>query len=418
MKVFIYSNNLGMGIDDRLFEVVETKGKGHPDNICDTLAEKISGVYSKYCLDRYGVILRHMIDKLSILGGGSKVSFGHGEMICPIKILINGRFTDRYKDEIIDYMAIVRSTIIDYFNELFPLLDTNKYLEIIDNTHHNEGPGVVYDDKGETKNERKKFFEVVDYLDSKRHNNYNRCNDTSTTVSYFPMSKLERLVLLIEQTLNSDDYKKMYPWIGTDIKVMGIRKDKTIEITSCVPLIAKYVLNVNDYVKKLEFVEKLIREMAVKEFSNHDINIYLNTRDNIETNDLYLTVIGSAVESGDEGAVGRGNRSRGVIPFSRNFSMEAPCGKNPVYHTGKLFTVIGDIISEKIYNELNLENVVFCTSKMGDAIINPWNVSVEVNGNLTKEIRLRINEIVNETINDHKNISVDIINGVWKMNSY
>lgn len=61
-----------------------------------------------------------------------------------------------------------------------------------------------------------------------------------------------------------------------------------------------------------------------------------------------MTLTGSAVESGDEGAVGRGNRSRGVIPFSRNFSMEAACGKNPVYHTGKLFTAIGDIINDEI----------------------------------------------------------------------
>ena len=71
--------------------------------------------------------------------------------------------------------------------------------------------------------------------------------------------------------------------------------------------------------------------------------------DNYENNDMYMTLIGSAVESGDEGAVGRGNRSRGVIPFCRNFSMEAPCGKNPVYHTGKLFTAIGDKISKDIY---------------------------------------------------------------------
>lgn len=74
----------------------------------------------------------------------------------------------------------------------------------------------------------------------------------------------------------------------------------------------------------------------------------MNTRDNYENNDLYMTLTGSAVESGDEGAVGRGNRSRGVIPFSRNFSMEAACGKNPVYHTGKLFTAIGDIINDEI----------------------------------------------------------------------
>lgn len=98
MKTYIYVNKQE-NIDNKQFEVVETKGKGHPDNICDTLAEKISGNYSKYCLNKYGVVLRHMIDKLSILGGGSKVQFGKGEMLSPIRILINGRFTDRYGEE-------------------------------------------------------------------------------------------------------------------------------------------------------------------------------------------------------------------------------------------------------------------------------------------------------------------------------
>ena len=201
MNIFIYTNEQN-NIDNIDFEVVETKGKGHPDNICDTLAEKISANYSKYCIYNYGCILRHMIDKLSILGGGSKVSFGNGEIIEPIKILINGRFTDRYKSETIDYMRIVETTIKEYLSNLFPLLDVNKDIKIIDNTHHNEGPGVVFNKDGTTNNYREKFFEVIDDKDIKRHNNDFRCNDTSTTVSYFPMSKLEKLVLDIEQTLN------------------------------------------------------------------------------------------------------------------------------------------------------------------------------------------------------------------------
>lgn len=417
MKPFIYSN-IKDNINDTKFEVVETKGKGHPDNICDTLAEKISASYSKYCLENYGVILRHMIDKLSILGGGSKVYFGKGEMTHPIRILINGRFTSKFNGTTIDYMNIVTNTIKEYFKELFPLLDTDKFLTIIDNTHHNEGPGVVYNNEGNTNNERKKFFEAISEEDSKRHNNYNRCNDTSTTVSYYPMSNLEKLVLDIEQKLNSNEYKAKYPYIGNDIKVMGIRKDKNIEITSCVPLIAKYTLNKEDYFNKLEIIKNLINEISINYFPNSKIEIYLNTRDNKETDDYYLTAIGSAVESGDEGAVGRGNRSRGVIPFSRNFSMEAACGKNPVYHTGKLFTVIGDLISKEIYNELGIENTVYCTSKMGDSITNPWNIAVEINQDLTPIIEKKITEIINNNINNHQNITFSIINNENKINSY
>ena len=200
-------------------------------------------------------------------------------MIAPIRILINGRFTDRYKNIKIDYMDIVSNTIKNYFRELFPLLDINKYLVIVDNTHHNEGPGVVYTDDNTTKNERKKFFEVVDEADILRHNNFFRCNDTSTTVSYYPMSKLEKTVLNIEQILNSKDYKIKNPWVGNDIKVMGIRKDKKIEVTSCVPLISLYVSNLEDYKRKIEMIkidiEKIIRKVLT--YTYNRVSIIIDT---------------------------------------------------------------------------------------------------------------------------------------------
>ena len=359
-----------------------------------------------------------MIDKLSIIGGGSKVKFGGGEMIAPIKVLVNGRFTDRFKNEKIDYMSIITKTIKDYFKELFPLLNIEKYLEIVDNTHHNEGPGVVYNDKDTTKNERKKFFEVVNKTDFSRHNNQFRCNDTSTTVSYYPMSELEKTVLEIEMTLNSKEYKNKYPWTGNDIKIMGMRKDKKIEITACVPLISLYVKNIDDYINKLNLIKKDIYNIILNHFTNNPIEIFLNTRDNYKNNDMYMTLIGSAVESGDEGAVGRGNRSRGVIPFSRHFSMEASCGKNPVYHTGKLFTALGDQISKMIYDKYNLENIVYCTSRMGDSIQNPWNISIELNQEITNEIKEEINNLVIKQLNKHYEITKKIINQAIKVNNY
>ena len=46
MNTYIYINKKEK-INDIQFEVVETKGKGHPDNICDTLAEKISSNYGR-----------------------------------------------------------------------------------------------------------------------------------------------------------------------------------------------------------------------------------------------------------------------------------------------------------------------------------------------------------------------------------
>lgn len=145
---------------------------------------------------------------------------------------------------------------------------------------------------------------------------------------------------------------------------MGVRTENKIEITACVPLIAKFVKSESDYFKKLNEIEKIILNISNANFPNSEIKIFLNTRDNPETNDFYLTAIGSAIESGDEGAVGRGNRSNGTISFTRNMSLEAACGKNPIYHTGKLYSAIGNEISKEIYNTFGIENTIYLTSKM------------------------------------------------------
>ena len=98
--------------------------------------------------------------------------------------------------------------------------------------------------------------------------------------------------------------------------------------------------------------------------------------------------------------------------------MEAPCGKNPVYHTGKLFTAIGDKISKLIYEKYNLENVIYCTSKMGDSINNPWNISVELNKIVSENIKLEIVKLIKDEFANHECITKNIVIGEIKLNSY
>lgn len=68
------------------------------------------------------------------------------------------------------------------------------------------------------------------------------------------------------------------------------------------------------------------------------------------------------------GAVGRGNRIHGVIPFTRNFTTEAACGKNPIYHVGKVYSALAYVISEYIYTAFKIENCVYVTSQIGRSL--------------------------------------------------
>lgn len=367
-------------IDDTDYEVVERKGIGHPDTLCDTIAEKISQAYSQYCLEHYGIILRHMIDKIALSGGSAKVKFGGGEMQKPIRLYLNCRFTRTYQSETIPYIEIVTDVVRKHFGEILPLLDLDKWLMIVDNTHFAPGPGVVYEADGSTQNERQFFFEVPKKEFAVFHDNSLRSNDTSTTVSYSPLSVTEKIVILVEKTLNDKEFKKLYPFVGSDIKVMARRIQKKVDITACVPFIALHTPDKEFYAQKLILLEQLIRGLVLGQYGQYQVSVSLNTRDNPSKSDYYLTLTGSAIESGDEGVVGRGNRYNGIIPFTRHMSIEACCGKNPVYHVGKIYTAIGSLISSEIFSLLGLETCVYLTSQMGRSISDPWSVYVEVYG--------------------------------------
>ena len=367
-------------IDVTDYEIVERKGIGHPDTLCDTIAEKVSQAYSQYCLEHYGIILRHMVDKIALSGGSAKVKFGGGEMQKPIRLYLNCRFTRTYQNETIPYLQIATDVVRKHFDEILPLLDLDKWLMLVDNTHFAPGPGVVYEADGSTRNERQFFFEVPQKEFAVFHDNSLRSNDTSTTVTYSPLSVTEKIVLLVEKTLNDKEFKKTYPFVGSDIKVMARRMQKKIDITVCVPFIALHTPDKEFYAQKLILLEQLIKEVVLGQHKNYEVSVSLNTRDNPSKSDYYLTLTGSAIESGDEGVVGRGNRYNGIIPFTRHMSTEACCGKNPVYHVGKIYTAIGSIISSEIFSLLGLETCVYLTSQMGRSISDPWSAYVEVYG--------------------------------------
>jgi S-adenosylmethionine synthetase len=76
--------------------MVERKGLGHPDSICDALAEAASLALCRLYLERFGVIFHHNVDKVLLWGGEARPAFGGGRVVEPIEIFIAGRATRRF----------------------------------------------------------------------------------------------------------------------------------------------------------------------------------------------------------------------------------------------------------------------------------------------------------------------------------
>ena len=379
-------------------ELVERKGLGHPDYIADSVAEAASRALSKYYLEKYGTILHHNLDKVLLVGGQANPRFGGGEVLQPIYIIVAGRATTevRVEDgiETIPVGTLTISAAKDWIKRNMRYLNPEEHV-IID---YKIGKGSA---------DLVKVYELGKEMPL--------ANDTSFGVGYAPLTTLEKIVYETERYLNSPNVKKELPEVGEDIKVMGLRRDKTIEITVAAAMISKLVPDIDHYIAVKEELENRVLSLASNIAPDYDIKVYVNNADRPEKGLVYLTVTGTSAEHGDDGATGRGNRANGLITPMRPMSLEATAGKNPVSHVGKLYNVLAGIIANRIYSEIDDVKEVYVSilSQIGRPIDDPLVANVKLlptNGKITNTMKSDAESIVDEELSNIKKLTELILN--------
>lgn len=399
INVNIQLNNK-IDIDNYPIELVERKGTGHPDYIADSASEEASKKLSLYYLKKYGKILHHNLDKTLVVGGQAAPKFKGGEVLQPIYIIVSGRATTEVKTtdgvEYIPIGTIVIESVREWIKNNFRYLDPDKH--------------VVIDYKiGKGSTDLVGLFEA-----SKETKPFS--NDTSFGVGFSPFSKLETLVYQTERFLNSKEFKAKTPEVGEDIKVMGLRKGKEVELTIAASTISSLIDDINHYIAVKEEIKNAVLDLAAKLVPDYNVKVYVNAGDKIDRGIIYLTVTGTSAEHGDDGMTGRGNRASGLITPMRPMSMEATAGKNPVNHVGKLYNIVANLISSKISAEVkDVKNVqVEILGQIGRPIDDPLIVNTEVNtisGNLTDDAKNEISGIIEEMLGNITRLYEDILEG-------
>jgi S-adenosylmethionine synthetase len=374
MKI-LCTNNIKFP-QDNPFEVVERKGIGHPDTVADAVAEKISVEYSKYCLEYFGAVLHHNVDKFAALGGLVDVDWGKADMVKPIRAVVNGRISASFDKKQIPLREIYTKAIKDQLAISLPFLDTEKWLKIIDHS-------TTY-----SKNPR--WFNPLSLDDVPDHKNL-FANDTSAVVSYYPLTKSEQLVLKLEGYFYDAEQKPRFKEYGQDIKVMVVRRDDKFDITLCVPFLSKYLESPNVYWGKLYDLEAKLKQKAGEILNGSaEIDLKVNPHDqrrkeSTDAKSFYFVASGGALDYGEEGVVGRGNNRLGVIPSFRPYTMEAACGKNPVYHVGKVLGLVADVLAKRIATECESNTEVWIVTRNADPLFEPNNVIVNTSGNIDQD---------------------------------
>ena len=381
----------GQSVQDFDVEIVERKGKGHPDSLIDGASEAVSLGLCNYYLKHFGAILHHNVDKGILVGGRADARFGGGTIIAPIYLMVAGRATElvpfRGKTAEVPVGEIARHSIRSFIRKTMRFLDPDEHV-VIDTKIKQGSPDLV------AVFMRKGAMPVA--------------NDTSIGVGYAPLTPTEDIVLGAEKLLNSAPFKKKYPEVGEDVKVMGMRRGKKLETTVAAAMVSGKIPDASHYISVIEDVGEELENFASS--SKLDVNFKLNAADNPKHGDFYLTVTGTSAEQGDDGNTGRGNRVNGLISPMRQYSMEATAGKNPVNHTGKILNALAVLTAREIVKELPTvrESYVRILSRIGKPIDQPLIASAAVvmeRGARLSSVQGDIDSILNDSLDDIRRVT-------------
>ena len=353
-------------IEQNEIEIVERKGIGHPDSISDGIAEAVSRVLSQTYKEKAGHVLHHNTDEVQITAGESDPKFGGGQIIKPIEILLTGRAAKEFtlpngETHKVGVDTIAIEAAKDFLKDTIINLDVEY--------------GTVVECKiGQGSADLRDVFQRTDQIPSS--------NDTSFGVGFAPLSQTENLVLKTEELLNSKDFKKQYPYLGEDIKVMGLREKDNITLTIAAAFVSKYVDDVDAYLNMKQELNDIVRDLAAKT-TDYSVDTLINTADDESKRDesgYYLTVTGTSAEMGDDGSVGRGNRANGLITPNRPMSMEATSGKNPINHVGKIYNLLSNEITKEVVSDVEgVQNIdMIILSQIGKPIDQPRTATAHI----------------------------------------
>jgi S-adenosylmethionine synthetase len=379
-------------------EIVERKGLGHPDSICDSIMERVSVDLSKEYLKRFGAVLHHNIDKGLLIAGQSEKKFGGGRILEPMKLVFGDRATFEFEGKQISVNEIAVNAAKSWFKENLRFVDPEK--------------NVLYQMEI-----RPGSTELTDIF--RRKEEVLGAGDTSAAVGYAPLTETEKVVLKTEKYLNSKEFHRKFPASGEDIKVMGCRTERDLHLTIAMAFVDRFVENEGSYFRQKEEILGDAEAFISKNAGTLDsVKMYLNTLDKPGRGlgGVYLSVTGTSAEDADCGEVGRGNRVNGVIALNRPMGTEAAAGKNPVSHVGKIYNLLTHKIAGDIHSNVSgIEEVyIWLCSQIGHRIDEPKVAAAQLilsPNTKMSDVKAQVNEIIDSELAHINDFCKELIQG-------
>jgi S-adenosylmethionine synthetase len=337
----------------RRVELVERKGIGHPDTICDAVVEAISLALNRLYLDRLGGIPHYNIDKALLVAGQCAKGFGWGRMTQPMELVVGDRATVEVGGMRLPVPEAVRAAVgtwvAAHLPRVRPERDCSVRVALAPGSEELRG---LYTLEGAAP----------------------RANDTGGASGYAPLTPTEQLVLDVEGFLNGPAFKARFPDTGQDVKVFAAREDDRLSLTVAMPIGCLETASEAAYFARKEEVLAILADRFRGGPFALDWRLNNLDRPGRGAEGVYLTLTGTSAEDADSGQVGRGNRANGLIAFSRPTGGEAAPGKNPVAHIGKIYSVLSHRLAGLVHAACPdlLDVYVHLAARIGEPVDQPW----------------------------------------------
>ena len=211
--------------EEEAVEVVERKGLGHPDTICDAVMERVSVALAQAYLKTCGHVLHFNADKALLVAGQVACRFGGGSVLAPMRLIMGDRATFEWKNKSIPVHDIAQRTAYKWFKRYLPRIKPIKDLEC----------------QVELRPASEELRSVTERPEE------DVANDTSAAVGYAPLTPTERLVFQIEQFLNGPSFKREFPDTGEDVKVLAVRTGRNLNVTVSMPFLSPLIRKESQY---------------------------------------------------------------------------------------------------------------------------------------------------------------------------
>jgi S-adenosylmethionine synthetase len=345
--------------EERPFEIVERKGLGHPDSICDAVMEEAARALTRRYVEMFGAALHFNLDKALLAAGRSRPAFGGGVVDEPMRFIMGDRAIYESRGRIVPVEEILVETARGWFRNKLRFVDPDRH--------------VVFQNEV-----RAGSTQLTALFDSQRP----PANDTSAAVGYAPLTTTEKAVLSVERHLNSSGFKERFPEVGEDVKVMGIRRQDRLDLTIAAAFVDRFVESERHYFERKDQIGSALKDDLAETFGRFsEVGLRLNALDKEGggIDSVYLTVTGTSAESGDSGEVGRGNQFSGLFSAARTAaSNEAVSGKNAQSHVGKVYNVLAQRMAEHFLHVDGVrEATVHLVSEIGRALDDPQLVALQ-----------------------------------------